>query len=225
MYPPPAPKPASTTGPKILTFSGIFLLLVGLAGIGIAIAMIIGNLPMNVITPQGQPGSDALAGITASEELQFDSPGGTSYDLWEVQASLGGQSIFGTASVTVTGPDGSAVSVRNAEVNGNMTLGTYRAETFASFQAAESGTYIITLTPRPGSEPLSSNVEFGEATPVDAVLSQGSEFPSFLTGIFTSIGAMFLGIFALLLGFGLVIGGVIWWVSVNGRRRRAAGGF
>lgn len=226
MYPPPAPKTASTTGPKILTFSGIAVLLIGLVALIFAITSMVSTLPLNVITSQGQPGSGSLAGLTVAEDHEFTSPGGLSYDLWEVQQSPNGQFGLDRESVTVIGPDGVRVTVRGSEVSGSSSVDGFKAQSFASFAAQQAGSYTITITPAPGYSGPSSNFSGAEGSEanntgtVDAVITKGSEFTTLFTGVFTFIGGIMVGIAGLLLGGGLTIGGIAWWINANGRRKR-----
>lgn len=226
MYPPPPPKPASTTGPKILTFSGIAVLLLGIVALIFGITTMVSNLPLNIITAQGQPGSAALAALTMSEEFELSSAGGLSYDLWEVQQSPTGQFGLEPDTVSVIGPDGNSVAVEPTEVSGSSSVGGFKAQSFASFSAAKAGSYTIVITPGPGYSGPSTNFSGTEGlsadspAPVDAVMTEGSDFSSFFTGLFTSVGGIIVGVFALLVGGGLTIGGIAWWINANGRRKR-----
>lgn len=220
MYPSPPRKPVSTKGPKILTFCGVFVLLLGIVGMVFAITSMVSKLPTNVITSQGHGGSAAIAGLKASQEIEFSSPGGMVYDVWEVQSLDHEQFGLTRVNVTVTAPDGDEVIVTSPQVTGNTTIQNFKARTFASFPARQSGSYTIVITPGPGWKGPAETDASG-AAPVDAVLTQGSEIGSFVTGIFTSIGGIFVGILGLLLGCGLTIGGAVWWAIMSGRRKTA----
>lgn len=226
MYPPTPPKPASTTGPKILTFSGIAVLLIGIVALIIAITSMVSTLPLNVITSQGQPGSGSLAGLTVNEDQEFTSLGGLSYDLWEVQQSPNGQFALDRKSVTVIGPDGARIAVRGSEVSGSTSVAGFKAQSFASFSAQQAGSYTIAISPGPdyvGPSSHSSGAAGSSANntgTVDAIITESSEFSTLFTGIFTFIGGIMVGIAGLLLGGGMTIGGIAWWINANGRRKR-----
>ena len=231
MHSPIPPKPASTTGPKILTFSGIAVLLLGIVALIFGITTMVSNLPLNIITAQGSPGSAALTALTVSEEFELSTTGGLSYDLWEVQQSPTGQFGLEPDTVSVIGPDGNPVAVEPTEVSGSSSVGAFKAQSFASFSAAKAGSYTIVITPGPGYSGPSTNFSGTEGlsadglsadspAPVDAVITEGSDFSSFFTGVFTSVGGIIVGVFALLVGGGLTIGGIAWWINANGRRKR-----
>lgn len=212
---PPAPPRPSTRGPKIMTFSGIVILLVGVVAAGFAVTMFMASLPLNVVTQDGRPGESAIAGFAVSQEFKLDSPGATNYDLWEVQAASSGAFDLARDDVDVRNPDGESVYVTNTQVSGNTTAGRFKAATLASFTATKSGSYTITVTPGYGFSGPSTD----GSGPVGVIVKEGTEFGSFLTGIFSTIAAVFIGIAGLLIGGGLTIGGGIWWATVKRRAR------
>lgn len=217
---PPAPPRPSTRGPKIMTFSGIVILLVGVVAVGFAVTMFIASLPLNVVTQDGRPGESAIDGFAVSQEFELDSPGATSYDLWEVQTTSPGAFDLARDDVDVRNPDGQSVYVTNTQVSGSTTAGRFKAATLASFTATKSGSYTITVTP--GSN--FSGPSTDGSGPVDVIVKEGTEFGSFFTGIFSTIAAVFIGIAGLLIGGGLTIGGGIWWATVKRRARPMGAG-
>ena len=118
------------------------------------------------------------------------------------------------------------MTVRGSEVNGSSSVGGFKAQSFASFAAQQAGSYTITITPTPGYSGPSSNFSGAEGSEAnntgtgDAVITKGSEFTTLFTGVFTFIGGIMVGIAGLLLGGGLTIGGIAWWINANGRRKR-----
>ena len=225
-----APRPLTLRGPKILTFSGITVLVVGLIAIAGAIVMLVGALPTNVMTRSGAPGPDAVASSAIGSVMAVETKTGQTYlELWEVQpaqADVKANSSAGStrdgfmlrsSAVTVLTPQGESLSVSGSQSGGSLRIGDFEAKAFASFWAESPGTYEITFDPPAGY--LAPTSIAGGSHPSDVIVAESSGTASFFLGIFGSIGLVFIGIGGLVLGILLTIPGIIWWVT---RRKRIA---
>lgn len=205
--PPAAPAPRSTRGAKLLTFSGVVLLVAALAvGIGVG-RQFVGLLPLDVLTADGEPGPAVVASVdapgTAEVELAADryavllahpTPGGGRADDTADDVELAGD-------LRVTAPDGSTVDASGGpQVSLTTGRGTVAARTVAAFEVTAPGTYTVTVP---------ATTDGTEAT---VLLTPDRDFAPFFTGIFSTILGTFLTIGLGLLGFLMTLGGIVWWV-------------
>lgn len=203
-----------------MTFTGLAVTLVGAVALAFAVVLLLKTVSTNTITTSGQPGEAAIAGFTVAEGYGLDSPGGVTYDLWQVQPQSPESQALNRRDVVVTGPGGVDVMVRNSQVSSHLTVGSFSANTFASFTAAGAGVYTITISPDAGF--MGASLQGSSSTPVDVVVTEGKQFFDFFSGIFGTVGLMFLGIGGLIVGGGLHLAGIIWWSVVRTRNKSAA---
>ena len=222
-----APRPLTLRGPKILTFSGAIVLVVGLISLAAAVVMLFGALPTDVMSRSGTQGPDAVTSSEIGAVMMVQTPGQTYLELWEVQPARGtydadssarskrdGFSLRST-SVTVRAPEGESLSIAGSQSGGSLRISDFEAKAFASFWAESAGTYEVTFDPPAGYVAPTSIA--GGSHPVDVIVADSSGTASFFLGIFGSIGLVFIGIGGLVLGIFLMIPGIIWWVT---RRKR-----
>lgn len=201
--PPRAPR---RRGPKVLTFVGAGVLLVGLvagiAGVVGAARSAGGFIPTGIVAADGTRGPDALAFTEVPGTATFEVTETGGYLLYEVSSSA--RSQIGEADVVVTGPGGpvdAAVSgtSQTARLDDGRVLRVLGAIT-----ADQAGTYEVEVRP---ADVSGVAVAVGRPITDDAVAGLGA-------GALTALAGFGLGG----LGFALLLAGVIWW-AVSGSRR------
>lgn len=189
--------PPSTRGPKLMTFSGIALLVGGLAAFAVGLGLFVTALPLDVISLDGGPGSGVVAVVPApgSESVGLDA--GTYVVYLAAPRGTFPPRLEGT--ITVTGPDGSAVRVGSSSINGSVSSGSTEAHTVAGFEVPADGNYVITAPPHANS---------GEAR---LLVLDDPGAGTFFGQVVGTVGAVFLGIGLGTVGVCLTIGGGVWW--------------
>lgn len=206
----PGQRPVSTKGAKILTFSGIGVLVIGVIALVAAIMMLFSIVPSGLLTSSGAPGSETIANTDVPGSTSITSQGNTAYTVWAV-SDEGGRFSTTRKDVEVRGPDGQVVALRTPSVSASSSVNSFRTEAFGEFQATAAGTYEITV-----SAATTTNAE------ERVFVTEAMQFGSFITGLFGTVGLMFLGIGGLIVGFGIALGGTIWWITANNKKKRQA---
>lgn len=205
-------RPMSTRGPKNMTFIGGGILVIGIVALVLAIVGLVSVLPTGIIDGQGKPGSDALLSIEGPEPVSLDSSGGSSYTLWEV-ADHSAQGALSSSAVGVTGPDGEAVPARPPSVSAYNNRNGIYSQAFGEFRTSEPGAYLITVEALGGTD-------LGGVERV--IVAEATGFGGLFAGVFSTVVLMIVGIGGGIVGFGLTVAGIIWWVTANNRNKRLA---
>lgn len=227
-------------GPRILTFSGAAVLLLGIAAGVVAVMLFLRAVPFDLLTLSGEPGPGALAAtdVPGSMTVQLPSEPGV-YGVWQAAressgpddtagaAFAAGTAFAGRADVAATddvddelaGPrltvddirvtdeSGTPVAVGPAAISSEVGAGDVHGELVAQFEA--SGPVEIEV-----SDP-------GVADGTFVMIAEGQDFGSFFTTLFGTIGAWFLAVGGGMLGFFLLLGGIIWWALARDRAARS----
>ncbi|MFI2365037.1 hypothetical protein [Promicromonospora sp. NPDC019610] len=194
----PAPRPRRT-GPKVLTFAAIGVLLVGVivAVVGFAGAArgIVELVPTDLVTSEGTAGSDALALGPSTTPVTFDVEERGAYLVLEVSqdASAG----LPTSSVGAEGPSG-PVRISRPDQSGSLEVNGWTVHPVGVLVPDEEGTHAIVVDPRVATDDVSIAV----SGPFNA---------ESVAGIGGSGLVLLLGLLIGGLGFLLLIGGIIWW--------------
>lgn len=204
---PPAPRgPARTSlvGPVVLTGIGAVLLVVTAVIAVLVVRTFLSIVPLGVLDTSGDPGSAALASSSVPGTTTVDLEPGYYHLYLVVPSDEHDASLVGTAELA--GPDGTTILADLAGMSGTASMGSSRATLVAGFRVLDAGEHTLTVP---------------DATTSDAqvVLVEGPDFAGFVSGVFGTVGGVFLAIVLGVVGFGLTVGGVIWWV-VRGRTRR-----
>lgn len=206
---PPRPVKTSLAGPITLTAVGVFLVVATIVVAFFVVRTFVSIVPLGVLDGSGNPGSSSLAST--------DAPGTTTatlepgyYDLYlVVPASERYANLEGTAQLT--GPDGELVTAEPPGVNGNASMGGSRAFTVAGFRVESAGEYTLTVPAASSDDAL-------------VVLVEGHDVAGFVSGLLGTVGGVFVAIGLGVVGLGLTVGGVIWWVVRAKARRRSLAG-
>ncbi|GAA1869282.1 hypothetical protein [Myceligenerans crystallogenes] len=212
-------------GPKILTFSGAAVLVLALAAGALAVVLFLRAVPLDVVTSSGEPGARALgsADVPGSAEVPLPAEPGT-YAVWQIGAGAPAgaaghapngewdddpdQTFAGTRlgpdDISVTAADGAPVPVRSGFPGGTVDLGGTHGEVVAMFDAA--GPVEIEV-----SDP-------GVAAGTSVVVAEGQDFGDFFATLLGTIGAWFVAVGGGMLGFFLLVGGIIWWAVARNAR-------
>ncbi len=207
---PPAPRPAPRTslvGPVVLTSVGALLLVATAVVAVLVVRTFLSIVPLGVLDASGGPGSAAVASTSAPGTTTAVLEPGYHHLYLVVPSDEHEAGLPGT--VELTGPDGETLPAEPSPLDGTASTGGSRAVLVAGFRVVEPGEYTLTVP---------------EATTQDAqvVLVRGPDLTQFVSGIFGTVGGVFVAIALGVVGLGLTIGGVIWWVVRAGARRRAA---
>lgn len=205
--------PRSTRGAKILTFSGAFMLLLTLAVGVVVVRTFVGVLPLGLVTSQGEPGSEVVASLDAPGVTEVELAADR-YAVYVAQPSTGddAENVVGLATdLLVTSSDGTVVDTSHGtQVTATTGGGGVTAHTVASFTITEPGTYTVIA---PATE---------DGSPATVLLAPDQDFAPFFAGIFGSILGVFLAIGLGLLGFLMLLGGIVWWVVARRPRLPSA---
>ncbi|GAB3162194.1 hypothetical protein GCM10027059_14360 [Myceligenerans halotolerans] len=188
-------------GPKVLTFSGIALLLVAIAAGVAAVLLFVRVVPLDLVTASGEPGPGALGAVDVPGSATVDLPDDGIYSVWEVGPDPVSQGMSAEdVTVTVAGDDaGTSLAVGRPEMSGQISVGGLHGRLLAQFE----------------SEAETVDLSAGDPGVPDGtylVVARGQDFGGFFTGVGGTIGAWFVAIGGGMLGFAMTIGGVIWWV-------------
>ena len=113
----------------------------------------------------------------------------------------------------LTGPNGTTrVVAEPPRVSADVSLGGSRAFAVGGFRVTQAGEHTI-------------EVPAADVPDAQVVLVEGTETAAFVSGVLGTVGGTIAAIGLGVLGFGLTVGGVIWWVvraRARGRLRAAA---
>jgi len=204
---PPTPGRTSLVGPVWLTSIGALLLVVTVVVVVLVARTFLSIVPIGVVSADGSPGSGALASAPAPGTTTVTLEPGF-YDLYLiVPDSVFHAGLDGTAELT--GPDGTTVEADHVGVNATAGAGAWSAMSVGTFEVTDAGEYTLTV-PR-ATEPAA-----------EVVLVEGHGVGGFFAGVFQTVGGTFLAIVLGTVGFGLLVGGIIWWALRARNRRRLA---
>ena len=138
-----APNPRWNTGAKVLAWIGGAMLalsfLVGAPSAGIVLHV----APTGIITPNGEPGNNALASGEAPGSVEIELNEGDAVVVWEVRPSGEDFDLFYT-DVEVETPGGPP-GTYYASFDQHVSYEDYQAHNFAQFRAPEDGNYTVTV--------------------------------------------------------------------------------
>jgi len=201
MYPDPS-RPAARprrTGPKVLTFTAIAILLAGvvagIVGVVGAAGGIADLLPTDLVTTEGTAGSDALALGPTTEPVPFDVQADGAYLVFEV--SRGESARLPVASVTADGPTG-PVSIEPPDQTGALPTNGWSVFPVGVLVPSETGPHTLAVDETVAADDVS--IAVSGPINADSVAGIGG------SGIVVLLGFLVGG-----LGFLLLIAGIIWW--------------
>jgi hypothetical protein len=194
----PAPRPRKT-GPKILTFSGVAVLvagvIAGIVGVAGAAGGIADLLPTDLVTDEGTAGSDALALGPSTEPLTFDVEDRGAYLVFEVSQDESAR--LPISAVTAEGPTG-PVSVEPSDQSGSLSTNGWSVFAVGVLVPMETGSHTLSVDQNIAADDVS--------LAVSAPINEDS-----VAGLGGSGLVILLGFLAGGLGFLLLIAGIIWW--------------
>ncbi|SDC23008.1 hypothetical protein SAMN05216410_1433 [Sanguibacter gelidistatuariae] len=199
---PSRPPATSTTGPKVMTFIGIGLILVAVAALIVGITQVAGAIS-GVTNPANSP--YALAHATLPGSLEFHGGAGEDYALLYTTTSAGSIDVN---DLEVIGPDGAKIDVSLSSFTFDKnTTNSQSSSRAATFTAPEDGVYTVSVTG--GSADASGSIAVVNASELATIFGKTA------IGVVFIVGAALCGV----LGLGLTIAGAIWW---NLRRKARA---
>lgn len=194
----PAPRPRRT-GPKVLTFSAIAVLVVGMivgvVGFAGAARGIVDLVPTNLVTSEGTAGSDALALGSSTTPLPFDVQEQGAYLVLEV--SQDPSSRLPASAVSAEGPGG-PVRINRPEQSGSLEVNGWSVFPVGVLVPDEEGTYTILVDPQVAADDV--GIAVSGPFNADSVAGIGG------SGIVLLVGFLLGG-----LGFAMLVAGIIWW--------------
>ncbi|MCL2092396.1 MAG: hypothetical protein FWH11_14545 [Micrococcales bacterium] len=209
-YPPPyqpLPRPpsTSTTGPKVLTFIGIALLVL-LTGLGVGGGALFVSGLSSIAEINSEVDTEAITTVLPGQTATVDLSADTKYTLW--RGTVADQGISGSEPA-VTDPRGRSVTVTTATYTSSS-----RDEVFESwrFTTQEAGTHQISAAADgPALQLLPDNVVERLVDGAIGVVQVSGGFGMVLAAIVVAP-----------IGLGLLIGGAVWWSVRSKNARRAA---
>ncbi|SEE64163.1 hypothetical protein [Ruania alba] len=197
---PPPPAPTSTTGPKILTFSGAAVLVLAIAVIVVVVRLFLSVLPFGVVAADGAPGPDAAGGTEVPGTVSLELTADSTYVVYLAHPS-GLDGVELAEAVTVTGPGGTPVAGIPAPASSSTMNGVTAQDVFA-FRTDAAGEYTVAAPALADSA----------ATPwATVVVAEGHDMQGFFGGLFGSVFGVFAAIALGVAGVGMTLGGAIWW--------------
>lgn len=200
-YPPPfqpAPRPRKT-GPKILTFSGVAVLVAGVIAGAVGFAGAAGSiadlLPTDLVTTEGSAGSDALTVGPSTEPVTFDVEGDGAYIIYEV--SQGESARLPISAVTAEGPNG-PVSITPPDQIAMLPTNGWSVFPVGILVPTETGSHTLFVDESVAGD----DVGLAVGVPLNADSAAGIGG----SGLLLLLGFLVGG-----LGFLLLIAGIIWW--------------
>lgn len=194
----PAPRPRRT-GPKVLTFSAVAVLVVGMilgvVGFAGAARGIVDLVPTDLVTSEGTAGSDALALGPSTTPVAFDVREKGAYLVLEV--SQDPSSRLPASAVGAEGPSG-PVRISRPEQSGSLEVNGWSVFPVGVLVPDEEGTYAIVVDPREAADDVS--IAVSGPFNADSVAGIGG------SGLVLLIGFLLGG-----LGFAMLIAGIVWW--------------
>jgi hypothetical protein len=200
-YPAPYQQPPRPrrTGPKILTFTGLAVLvaggIAGVVGIAGAAGGIADLVPTNLVTTEGTAGSDALALGPSTTPLTFDVQDEGAFLVYEV--SDGASARLPISAVTAEGPNG-PLSITPPDQVGSLPVNGWSVFPVGVLVPDETGSHTVVVDPQLAADDVS--VAVSGPLNADSVAGIGDSGLVFLLGFL--VGG---------LGFLLLIAGIIWW--------------
>ncbi|UZN03111.1 hypothetical protein [Cellulomonas sp. S1-8] len=206
------PRRTSLVGPVVLTVLGV-LLLVGAVIAAVATAGgFVGAVRSDVLRADGGPGPAVLAWADAPGSTRVELTAGERYAVYLVvpRDSLGDDERPDLAEdVLLLTPSGAVLEADDAP-GVNMTSGVqdHVAATVGAFQAPETGTYEVAVPDAgvPGAW---------------VALAPDKPFAPFFGAVWGTVMGVFVTLGLAAVGFGVLVGGVVWWV-LRARARRVA---
>lgn len=203
---PPPPVRTSTTGPKVMTFVGIGLLLIAAAVLIAGIVQVAATVSR--FSDEPSRSSHSLDYVRLPGSLSFTGEAGEEYAI--VVNSTSSRTID-LDDVEVTAPDGLPVDLSTSSVNfENSTPGSENHVRAVTFTAPLDGTYSATVTGR--SAGLSGSMTAVDADEIASIIGRTA------VAVVAIVGSALLGV----LGLGLTIGGGVWWKSRSNARKRTS---
>ncbi|MBO3089371.1 hypothetical protein [Cellulomonas dongxiuzhuiae] len=210
--PVPAPRRTSLAGPVTLTVTGVVLLLVALVLAVVAAAGFVGAVRSDVLTRDGRPGSAVLVSADAPGATSVELTAGERYAVYLVvprDAVRDDERPDLDEDVLLLAPSGAVIEADDSPgVNMESGVGGLVAVTVGAFTAPETGTYDMAAPP-------------ADVPGAWVALAPDKPFGPFFGAIWGTV----LGVFGVLglsaVGFGALVGGIVWWV-VRARARRSA---
>ena len=208
---PPAPRRTSLTGPVLLTVLGVLLLVGAVVAAVVTAVGFVGAVSSDVLTRAGQPGPAVLASAAAPGATTVDLTAGERYAVYLVvpgDAVGDGEHPDLDEDVLLLAPSGAVVAADDGPgVDMTTNAGGWAAATVGAFTAPESGTYEMAV-PAAG------------VPDAWVALAPDKPFGPFFGSVVGSVLGVFVVIGLGIAGFGVTVGGVVWWV-VRARARRA----
>lgn len=200
-YPAPqyqAPKPRRT-GPKIMTFTAIAVLVagvvVGVVGAVGAARGVADILPSDLVTTEGTPGSDAIALGPTTAPVPFDVQEEGAYLVFEVSRNETAE--LPVSAVSAEGPSG-PVDIEQPDQYGALPTNGWSVFPVGVLVPLETGPHTLVVDPTLAADDVSLVVS--APLNVDTVAGVGG------SAIVLVLGFLVGG-----LGFLLLIAGIIWW--------------
>jgi hypothetical protein len=200
-YPPQyqqAPRPRKT-GPKILTFTGLAVLVAGVIAGAVGITGAAGGIadlmPTDLVTTEGTAGSDALALGPSTTPLTFDVPEEGAFIVYEVSDSASAR--LPISSVTAEGPDG-PLGITPPDQVSSVPVNGWSVFPVGVLVPEVTGSHTLVVDPQLAADDVS--IAVSGPLNADSVAGIGG------SGLVLLVGFLVGG-----LGFLLLIAGIIWW--------------
>ncbi|GGM23599.1 hypothetical protein ACFQBY_18580 [Promicromonospora citrea] len=195
----PAPARPRKTGPKVLTFVGVGVLVLGIVlgvvgGVGTARG-IADMVPADLVTAQGTAGSDAIGVEQSTTPLTFEATEPGAYIVYEV--SRGPAALLAPSAVTAEGPGG-PVHIMPPDQSGALPINGWSVYPLGVIGLEDPGSHTLVVDERMATPDAA--IAVGAPLDVDSTLAIG-------TGGLVLLGGFLLGG----LGFALTVAGAIWW--------------
>ncbi|GAB2479204.1 hypothetical protein GCM10027063_21150 [Promicromonospora xylanilytica] len=193
-----APRPRRT-GPKVLTFTGVAVLVAGLVtgivGVVGAAGGIADLLPTDLVTTEGTAGSDAVALETSTEPLTFDASDEGAYLVFEVSHDQSAR--LPVSAVTAEGPNG-PVGIEPPDQTDALPTNGWSVFPVGVLVPQETGPHTLVVD----ESVASPDVGLAVSSPINVDSVAGVGRSSLLV-----LGGFLVGG----LGFLLLVAGIIWW--------------
>ncbi|UFU06082.1 hypothetical protein [Ruania halotolerans] len=206
---PAPPATTSTTGPKILTFSGAVVLACAIVVIVVVVRLFLSVLPLGVVGADGAPGPEAVGGTDVPGSVTLPLSADTTYAVYLAHPSHA-DGVALSAAVSVTGVSGETVR-STAGPSGSSSSNGVGAHIVHTFRTSGAGEYTVDVPTLadPGVTPWAT-----------VVIAEGDDLPAFFTGVFGTVFGVFAAIGLGVAGTAMTLAGVIWW-HLRSRARAA----